>query len=59
MPAILAAVLSGSVQEIPYGELRNGTATYYSWADGTGNCMFDAVAVVGPEFIVLSSCWMP
>lgn len=43
IPAILAAVTFGSSQDIPFDQIRPGHATYYSWADGTGNCMLEAL----------------
>lgn len=43
IPAILGALMPGGSGEISYDRLRSGNATYYLEADGTGNCMFDAL----------------
>ena len=43
LPAILNALMAGSSGEVAYDEIHSGNATYYLEADGTGNCLFDAL----------------
>ena len=43
IPAILGAIVGGDSSEVLYDRERSGHATYYLEADGTGNCMFDAL----------------
>jgi expansin (peptidoglycan-binding protein) len=42
LPAIFGLLLAGS-SELEYGGVQSGNATYYTMADGTGNCSFDAL----------------